>query len=385
MFGKFKRFFAVAGVSTLLAACQIIPGGNTGPANTPAPEPTPSQSTLPQDEARHRVALLVPLTGTNAGVGQSIANATTMALLDTNADNLRITTYDTAKGAKTAADRAVADGNKLILGPLLGDNVPSVLAAAAPANVPLISFSNDVSVASSDVFVMGHIPEQSVARTVDYAMSQGSRRFAALTPKGEYGDRAAKALAKAVEARGGQMVASQSYDRGNSFIISAAKKLSAQGGFDTVLIADGARLSAIAAAQLKKAGDDLPHILGTELWSGEASIANAAALRGAWFSSVPDARYRRFVESYEARFGSKPYRIATLGYDSVLLTLRIARDWKPGRNFPVSRLKASDGFIGLDGIFRFGPDGVGERGMETRQIGNGTVSVVAPAPDKFKN
>jgi hypothetical protein len=38
---------------------------------------------LPTDTARHRVALLVPLSGENAAVGRSIANATTMALLDT--------------------------------------------------------------------------------------------------------------------------------------------------------------------------------------------------------------------------------------------------------------------------------------------------------------
>ncbi|RKF23493.1 penicillin-binding protein activator [Altericroceibacterium spongiae] len=385
MFDNFKRFFAIAGLSTLLAACQIIPHGDTGPATTPVPETKPSESTLPQDESRHRVALLVPLSGNNAGVGQSIANATTMALLDTNAGNLRITTYDTAKGAKSAADRAITDGNRLILGPLLADNVPAVLAAAAPADIPLISFSNDASVASSDVFVMGHIPEQSVTRTVDYAMSQGSKRFAVLTPRGEYGRRAAKALEEAVAARGGQMVATQSYDRGNSLIISAAKKLTAQGGFDTVLIADGARLSAIGASALKEAGDTLPHILGTELWSGEASIANAEALRGAWFSAVPDARYRRFVDSYESRFGQQPYRIATLGYDSVLLTLRVAREWQPGQAFPTSRLMARDGFIGLDGVFRFGRDGVGERAMEVRQIGNGTVSVVAPAPERFTN
>ena len=58
---------------------------------------------LPTDTARHRIALLVPLSGENAAVGRSIANATTMALLDTNAENLRITTYDTATGAGSAA------------------------------------------------------------------------------------------------------------------------------------------------------------------------------------------------------------------------------------------------------------------------------------------
>src|SRR3546814_17116216 len=68
-----------------------------------------------------RVALLVPLAGTNAGVGQSIANATMMALLDSQSQRVRITNYDTSKGAAAAARQALADGNKLIIGPLLAE------------------------------------------------------------------------------------------------------------------------------------------------------------------------------------------------------------------------------------------------------------------------
>ena len=47
----------------------------------------------------------MPLTGANAGVGQSIANATKLAMLDTKSDAVRITTYDTAPGAAAAAQR----------------------------------------------------------------------------------------------------------------------------------------------------------------------------------------------------------------------------------------------------------------------------------------
>ena len=68
----------------MLAGCKVIP---KGVPQTQAPPPTveePSASALPSDAQRHRVALLVPLTGANAGVGQSIANATTMALLASN-------------------------------------------------------------------------------------------------------------------------------------------------------------------------------------------------------------------------------------------------------------------------------------------------------------
>ena len=374
-----RKLVAIA-LTAFLAACQVVPK-STGPST---PTPPPPEDSLPADEGRHRIALLVPLSGKNAAVGQSIANATTMALLDTNASNLRITTYDTAVGAAAAASRAMADGNKLVLGPLMGDDTGEIVKITRQREVPLISFSNDITTASRDVFVMGHIPGQSIKRTVSYAKGKGFNRFGAIIPNGEYGDRAQSALTDAVKDAGGTLVGIEKYDRGNTSISAAAHRLQEKGGIDSILIADGARLSGLAAAQFAKATQK-PKFLGTELWSGEATVATTPALRGSWFSAVSDARFKQFVDSYKSRFGSQPHRIATLGYDAVLLTLRVARDWKPGMSFPTARLIDRSGFLGLDGPLRFSSNGIVERAMEVREIGNNTVSVVSQAPARFQD
>jgi len=381
-----RRALIITAATVFLASCQIVPkttGPSTGPATGPAP--MPSATALPTDDTRHRIALLVPMSGENGAVGSSIANAATMALLDTNADNLRITTYDTATGARSAAARAIAEGNKLILGPMLADNVSAVLAEARPANVPLISFSNDIGVAAPDVFVMGHIPGQSITRTVDYALQNGRSNFALIVPEGEYGERAEAALSGAVSANGGKLIATERYSRGNTSIVSAAQRLKQRGGYDTVLIADGARLAALAAGELKPRGQGDTLLLGTELWSGEAGLTRTSALSGALFSAVSDARFKRFSDSYKTRFGSQPYRIATLGYDGVLLTLRIAQDWRIGRSFPSSALRDTDGFLGLDGPFRFQRSGAVDRAMEVREVRDGKIVIVSPAPTTFGN
>jgi branched-chain amino acid transport system substrate-binding protein len=383
MFGSWKRLVTVGLLAAGLAACKVIPDDGRPPVTQPTPQPTETpDDALPTDDGRHRIALLVPMSGSNGPVGQSIANATTMALLDTNADNLRITTYDTATGADSAAARAIRDGNKLILGPLLGTDVAAVVARARPADVPLITFSNDTAVAARDVFVMGVMPEQSIARVVDYSVARGAGRFAVLIPNGEYGRRAEVAFADRIAARGGVLAATERYDRGNTSIVSAAGRLKAAGGYDAVLIAEAPRLAAMAAGTLREDGAQVL-LLGTELWSGEATVASSATLRGALFSAVADNRFRQFATSYETRFGEQPFRLATLGYDAVLLALRIARDWQPGRDFPAGRMLADDGFLGLDGPFRFHSNGVGERAMEVREVGNRAVSVVDAAPARF--
>ena len=373
--GGARLRLAALGALALLAGCQTTPSGQRGPTTqTPA---------LPSDDGRHRVALLVPLTGANAGAGQSLANATTMALLDTNAQNLRITTYDTGFSAPAAAARAIADGNQLILGPLLGDDALAVANSAKAAHVPVISFSNDATVAGDNVWVMGNIPGQSVARVVRYARSQGAMRFAALIPVGAYGTRASGAMLDAVRDTGGVLVGMEGYERSEGAMAAAVRRLKAHGAVDAVLVADSAPAAAEAAALLVKPGVPGPRILGTELWRGEALVAHTPALDGALFAALSDARFHRFADSYKARFGTAPYRIATLGYDGVLLTLRIARDWRPDAPFPTARLFDRDGFLGLDGAFRFGSGEVIERSLEVREVRGGTVTVVSPAPSRF--
>jgi len=379
-----RRRLITLAATAILAGCQVVPKGEPPPP--PPPPPPPSADVLPTDVARHRVALLVPLSGPNAAAGQSIANAATMALLDTNAQNLRVTNYDTAAGAAAAANKAIADKNTLILGPLVAENIPAITAVARRANVPVISFSNDETAAANGVYIMGNIPGQSVVRVVKYARRQGINSFGALVPLGEYGRRASDALMSSARAVGGQVVAMENYDRSSASVASAAAKLNQKSGFQAVLIADGGAMSSRAGSSLKPpAAQSSMRILGTELWSGEKAVTTAPSLQGAWFAAVSDDRFGQFSSSYRSRFGSTPFRIATLGYDGVLLALRIAREWTPGSQFPAARLMDSGGFLGLDGAFRFQRSGVIERALEVREVHANGVRVVSPAPARFED
>lgn len=377
-----RRNFLTASAMALLAGCAVVP--KAPPPAGPAPEPTPTESVIPADTEHHRVALLVPLTGKNAAVGQSIANAANMALLDTGAKNLRITTYDTATNPGDATRRALTDGNRLILGPLLADDIPAVAAVARPDKVPLISFSNDEAAAGNNVFIMGNLPGQSITRTVQYARSQGISSFAALIPRGDYGDRASSALLSSVRASGGAVIAMEPYDRTAGSINAAAGRIKTKTGYGALLIADAGGLSARAATTFRAGGGNgSVRLLGTELWGGEQELTTTPALNNAWFATVSDLRFSQFSKSYRSRFGAAPFRIATLGYDAVLLTLRVARDWKVGKSFPAAAMMESGGFLGLDGPFRFTRGGIVERALEVREVQSGTVKVVSPAPAKF--
>ena len=378
---------AACGLAIALAGCQIVPKSRPeqrpeAPPPPQRPEPEP-ESSLPSDANRNRVAVLVPLTGANAGVGQSIANAANLALLDTGGSRIRMTVYDTGKGVQAAANQALADGNRLFLGPLRAEDVRALAPIARRAGVPVIAFSNDTDVAGDGVYLLGFTPSQSVRRVVGYARTRGLQRFAALTPEGVYGRRAGQAMIGAVGREGGRLIGMQSYDRSAASLRGAVTRLGGQGDYDAVLIADSGRMAATGAPIIRAGGGASARLLGTELWSTEGDLGRTAALRGAWYAGPSDVMFNQLRTRYRARYGVNPYRLASLGYDAVLLAVRIAKDWRIGRPFPQQALRDPGGFAGVDGAFRFGSDGIAEHALEVREVTATGSTIVSPAPRSF--
>ncbi|WP_353216466.1 penicillin-binding protein activator [Sandarakinorhabdus sp.] len=394
----------------LVAACA--PVRKPPPVLPPPPPPVVTQAPRPAvlPAARlNKVALLVPLSGANAALGETIANAAALAMTDLGKPQLQLVTYDSAVGAGEAAAKAITDGAGLILGPLLGSDVPAVSAAVAGRPVPILSFSNDAGVAGGDVFVMGFQPGQAISRVIAYARSRGVERFAALVPQGAYGQRAQLAFVKAVNDAGGRSTAVVSYGRDPEKLVAAARqvtnhdaRLRASGKpviradgtvarvagalapvpFQALMIADSGSAAVRLLPPLARFGA-VPGqmvILGTELWNNEPGLARIPALKGAIYATVSDARFNQLAVRYRQKHGGNPSRLASLGYDAVLLANSLAARWPLGQAFPRSALLARDGFSGIDGAFRFTAAGVAERALEVDQIGTG---VASPAPTSF--
>ena len=356
----------------LLAACSTVPRSKAPPAAVAEPS-----------DGMHRVALLLPVTGPDAEVGQSIANATALALSDTKVTNIRMVTYDTGLGVAAATQRAIADGNKVILGPLRGDNVVEVAEIARPSGVPIISFSNDVGVAGQNVFLLGHLPNQSIERVVLYAKSQGMNRFAAVVSSNVYGQRAQSNITTAVRAAGGILLGIQESNGTAASADAAARRLAQMGTIDAILVADSGRAAMAIVPSLRRSGLRTAKILGTDLWNIDGTLAGSSPMYGAWFASVSDTLYTQYATKYRARFGKAPLRLSSLGYDSVLLVARVARDWRPGTRFPIGQLTDPQGFIGVDGAFRFNPNGMTDRMLEVQEIQAGKFVTVSAAPSQF--
>lgn len=408
----FRHSLALLSGATLAVLAACAPR-TAPPAPTPPPPVTETTPEPDRPAAVHRIAVLVPLSGANAPVGTSLANAATLALADIGKGGVQVTNYDTAAlGASAAAERAIAEGAQLILGPLLASEIPAVRSVAAPRDITMLSFSNDAAAAGGNVYVLGFQPAQSVARVVDYASGRGFTRFAGLIPGGVYGQRASVAFTRAVNASNGRIVALTEFSRNRSSLPAAARKvtdydarLKTAGGaikrpdgtiapvtskldpveFDALLVADSGVVAGGFGPLLERYGAPAGSFLmmGTELWGTEPNLRNVPSLKGAVFAAVPDQRFRAMASRYRERFGGTPSRLASLSYDAMLLAASVAGGgWKLEQPFPAAVLRDRQGFAGIDGIFRF-EGNVAVRGLEVRQVGSGGFATVSPAPTAF--
>ncbi|HET7708045.1 MAG TPA: penicillin-binding protein activator [Sphingomicrobium sp.] len=358
----------------VLLAVAILAACRSGPT------PRTDLPVIVPPGAKNKVALIVPLSGVDGPIGTSISRAAALALIDTNNQQIVLTVYDSSVGGAAAAARqALAAGNELILGPLTAADARAVAPIVRQASVPVITFSNDSGVAGDGVFILGTVPSESIDRVIGYAKARGAARFGGLVPKNLYGERISLGLLGAAQKAKVTVGGIQSYGQTAASVRSAAATLASKGRFDAVLVGDTPATAAIAAASLRFG----PRILGTELWGNERAIGKSAALRGAWYAALPNDRFEQLVNRYRAKYGKTPYRLASLGYDAMLLTVRTSKYWEPGRPFPARRLIDRDGFAGVDGIFRFGRDGIAERALEVRQVTASGSTLLSPAPATF--
>ena len=393
--GVRTRWRAPVALACALALAGCGPSGLGGRSPSAAPLPPPSNaievSPLAETGDPNRIgsgpvkiALIAPLTGPNGPglVGLSLRNAAELAVAAfDNADVTVIVKDDQSSpaGARAAAQAAIAEGAELIVGPLFSANVREVGAIARTAGKPVIGFSTDASVAGRGVYLLSFQVEAYVDRIVDYAAARGKRSMAALIPNTDYG-RVAEAAFLAAAARNNVQV--MAVERLPS--PAAAQKIASLGAqIDALFIPEQAEAMAGLSQALISAGVNgkRVQILGTGVWN-DARVLKLGALQGAWFAAPENVGFAGFAASYRDKYGADPSRIATLAYDAVALSVALARE-QGSERFTERVLQGTSGFSGTDGIFRFRPDGQNERGLSVQMIGDGSTSVISPAPRSF--
>lgn len=177
--------------------------------------------------APRRVALLLPLSGALAGVGEAIRDGFVAAYLDGRENRLQVNVFDTHAMSPTAAfDSAVAGGADLIIGPLKKDAVAEVVAQNA-FGLPQLALNSAPFAAQNRPWLLSLAlpPEDDAAAAARLAMLQGHKRVVALRGQGEWSQRSTAAFGSALENNGGRLVDEVTFESKSDSYPTAIKAL----------------------------------------------------------------------------------------------------------------------------------------------------------------
>src|SRR6266404_5193547 len=376
MFGGLKsRGPRPAGASSpwwaALASIVVLAGCSGNLPNLDSSPGAPSQPASHIGEGKVKAGLILPLSasGNGAVAAQSMRNAAEMALAEFNNPDLQLLVKDDsggAPGAQQAAQQALDEGAEIILGPLFGLTVGPVGRAAR------------------GIYLLSFLPESDVDRIIGYAASQGRRSFAALVPDNAYGSVAEAAFKQAVGRGGGRVVALERYPLDKAQMQGPVRNVAqAASGADAIFIPDGADAVPALVQALTANGIDTKRVqlLGTGLWE-DAQIFSSPLLDGAWYAGPDSTGFRNFSARYRSRYGRDPVRTASLAYDAVALVAALVKTQGKQR-FSDEVLTSSSGFTGIDGLFRFRPDGTNQRGLAVMRMSPTGGQVISAPPKGF--
>ena len=371
-----------------------------------------------------RVGVLLPLSGKAAKHGQGMKNYTLLAMEDVKNPNLVLQFYDTQStpsGARIAAENALSQNVKLILGPLMSSEVKAISPETTYRGVPVIAFSTDESVLQPGVYTLGLTVSEQVDRIISYAALKGRSRFALLLPDNANGIATAKAAIASAEKNGAAVVRIAFYapnttdfsnilkqltdydvrngrllkikknmqrraDNGDAAAAKVLKKLDTidtLGGvdFDAVLIPEsGSRLkSAIAMFGYYDVFAPQVRFLGTSVWEN-TNLSNETTVAGSWYPALSRTYTAYFANKYSSYFNEKPASLYSFAYDGVALAAALANQQN---NDLTSAITDADGYSGISGVFRLFANGYNQHSLDIMQVTAQGDVVAESAAKKF--
>jgi ABC-type branched-subunit amino acid transport system substrate-binding protein len=437
-----------------LAGCQTLSQDGTAPSGPEVSGPAttePDRQVLepPPTPAVVPVALLLPMSGPQGVTGARLQSAAYSALTPARAATMRLTVHDTGStpdGARAAAQAAVADGARLVLGPVYSVTAQAARPILSAAGIPVVALSNNRAVAGDGLFLLGHLPGNQAGTLLDHAASQGHGRIVLVAPDTGY-SRLVADVARERAARGAVQLAEVRLFPPETDYNSQVEMVRGMARLDpTGVLMPTAGLPLAGLAALFDYYDKRAprvRLMGTDLWHRPDTFQEVS-LRGAWYVSVirppprnapegPEeqttAEGAETARAAETRSESESETLAAaeapadeesalsetpaaantapdaepepdprpapisvgpgpldrLVMDGVALAGAWARDVRSGagRTDPVSFLTDPAGFRGFSGVFRLLRTGLNERGLHILEVSPEGPVVVRPAPDGF--
>ena len=352
-----------------------------------------------------RAAVLVPLDGRAAAIGQEMQRGAELAIFTLGNPNIDLTFHDTSSGINSAMNAAMMQNPDIIIGPLFAENTKAAKPIAQIADVPILSFSNDSAVAGQNTWLISQTPEQEIETVLRHALQtitpiQDAERdllsVGLIVQDSLYGNRISRHAIDVLTSDGGvtaemltlnkdvladENTLRQSIKNLTKWIPPSSEGEERPPRFDIVIIAGDVSFGLRVAPVLSWYDLDPAKVkyLGTSQWT-TAAILQEPSLNGGWFASQPSAQADQFQSLWSVTNQGRASKYAMMAFDAVALVSTLSPDHPQGIT---GALTSNSGFNGFSGAFKLAPFGQNTRQLEIREINAGSFDVIVPAKTTF--
>jgi len=305
----------------------------------------------------------------------------------------------------------IEDHPLAVIGPLLSKNLPVMAEMAQKTRIPLITPTAtlpNVRRLGNYLFSTSLTYTMQAERITTYAMQQQKyRRFCILYPDTTYGRELARLFAQTARERGGEIIAIESFQEGDTDFgpqitrlkdedlkkyglavpITPAQSTSKNAnrndkrilytpGFDAIFIPSRSSDIGLIASQLAFHDIRAP-LLGTNGWNtpdftrtADRTVEGATFVDG-FFADSPSPVVKDFVERYQKRFQATPSLFAMQGYDAARAVIEGIRNGVTSGAALQEFLMTQQRLPSLAGPASFGPDGTLHRPLFLLQVKQG--------------
>ncbi len=345
-----------------------------------------------------RIALIVPLSGDLADVGQVSVKAAEMALSDQAASGgmhlggravtpklVIIDNLDTIEGAVNAVRQAVnSDKVSVIIGGQLSRNAIPMAKVAEDSHIPMISPGStnpETTAGKRFIYRIPYIDPFQGMVMAKYARDplQADTAGVLFDQASDYNAGLAESFTKAFASLGGEVVARLVYATGQTDVSGLARDLVASGA-KVLFLPNYHHEIPSQVAQVRALGFTGP-ILGGDSWemlTGSDLVGlDDCFYSTLWSEEIPTPRSSQFVAAWRATQGQTPQPTAALTYDAFGLLFHSLRGQE--RVDPASiqaGLRAVTVFEGVTGTYHFNGNADPQKSAVILRIANGTARYV---------
>ncbi len=276
------------------------------------------------------ILAFLPLTGFYSNYGIKTRKALDLSILNFGNNKIKIIYFDTGKKINKTTISKLFDNidPSLILGPFRREILLDIKPIAKSKFIPILTFSNDISLRENNIWSLGFSPEEQVESVISCALSYGYKNFGLVAPDNLYGRIITSASIDLISDyknnKYDKILLNNNQINNKSKLFSILKKFlrfnenqTQHTRFDTILIGGSKEFILEIAPLLAFFNVDSKYvkILGTEKFNTK-EIKNEPSLEKAWFPAIVSKNEKDFRLYWQKIWGDDVNYFSNAGFDS---------------------------------------------------------------------